>query len=158
LLFSVWDRISENEFADVVTQALAEIFPDDPPRFLAHTPHGHHDEAQTRHELKAAGFSDISVGPVDVTSKAPSPRDPAVAYCEGTPLRNEIEASDPSGLEHATAQATAALARKYGNGAIWADTGACDQCGGLIAEFRCFAESEKRFTLPSPRSFFPVHR
>jgi SAM-dependent methyltransferase len=31
-MFNVWDRISENEFADVVTQALAAIFPDDPPR------------------------------------------------------------------------------------------------------------------------------
>lgn len=36
--FSVWDRISENEFADVVTQALATFFPQDPPRFLARTP------------------------------------------------------------------------------------------------------------------------
>src|SRR5215468_3705111 len=42
-LFNVWDRISENEFADVVTQSLADLFPHDPPRFLARTPHGHHD-------------------------------------------------------------------------------------------------------------------
>jgi hypothetical protein len=55
---------------------------------------------------------------VDDISKAPSPRDPAVAYCEGTPLRNEIEARDPTGLEHATTQATAALARRFGNGPI----------------------------------------
>jgi ubiquinone/menaquinone biosynthesis C-methylase UbiE len=33
-LFSVWDRIEENVFADDVTNALAEIFPNDPPRFL----------------------------------------------------------------------------------------------------------------------------
>jgi ubiquinone/menaquinone biosynthesis C-methylase UbiE len=117
-VFSVWDRISENEFADVVTQALAKIFPNDPPRFLARTPHGHHDEEQIRRELKAAGFSDIAVAAVDETSKAPSPRDPAVAYCQGTPLRNEIEARDPPGLEHATAQTTAALARRFGNGPI----------------------------------------
>jgi SAM-dependent methyltransferase len=32
-LFSVWDRIEENAFADDVTNALAKIFPDDPPRF-----------------------------------------------------------------------------------------------------------------------------
>lgn len=42
LLFNVWDRIEENEFADVVTTALASRFPDDPPRFLARTPHGYH--------------------------------------------------------------------------------------------------------------------
>ena len=41
--FNVWDRIEDNEFADVVTQALAAVFPDDPPRFMARTPHGYHD-------------------------------------------------------------------------------------------------------------------
>ena len=41
--FNVWDRISENEFADTVTEALAAVFPHDPPRFLARTPHGYHD-------------------------------------------------------------------------------------------------------------------
>ena len=41
--FNVWDRIEDNEFADVVTQALAGMFPNDPPRFMARTPHGYHD-------------------------------------------------------------------------------------------------------------------
>jgi ubiquinone/menaquinone biosynthesis C-methylase UbiE len=40
-IFSVWDRIDENEFSDVITNALAAMFPEDPPRFLARTPHGH---------------------------------------------------------------------------------------------------------------------
>jgi ubiquinone/menaquinone biosynthesis C-methylase UbiE len=39
--FSVWDRIEENEFADVATTALESVFPDAPPRFLARTPHGY---------------------------------------------------------------------------------------------------------------------
>lgn len=30
-LFNVWDRIEDNEFADCVTQALASLFPNDPP-------------------------------------------------------------------------------------------------------------------------------
>ena len=42
-LFNVWDRIEVNVFADDVTNALAKIFPNDPPRFLARTPHGYHD-------------------------------------------------------------------------------------------------------------------
>ena len=33
LLFNVWDRIEENEFADAVTATLAEVFPEDPPAF-----------------------------------------------------------------------------------------------------------------------------
>ena len=116
--FSVWDRIEDNEFADVVTQAMAEIFPDDPPRFLARTPHGHHDAERIRADLKTAGFWDISIEGVDARSRASSPRDPAIAYCQGTPLRNEIEARDPSGLERATQHAADALRRRFGNGAV----------------------------------------
>ena len=117
-IFNVWDGISENEFADVVTQALAVIFPNDPPRFMARTPHGYHDVEQIREQLRGAGFAEIAIDAVSEKSKAPSPRDAAVGFCEGTPLRNEIEARDASGLEHATAQATAALARRFGNGPI----------------------------------------
>src|SRR5712691_5587099 len=116
--FSVWDRISENEFADVVTQALASVFPHDPPRFMARTPHGYHDVERIREELNAVGFRNISVDAVDAISKASSPRDPAIAYCQGTPLRNEIEARDASRLEAATDQAAEALARRFGTGAI----------------------------------------
>ncbi len=116
--FNVWDRISENEFADVVTQALANIFPHDPPRFMARTPHGYHDEKQIRAELKAAGFTDVSFEAVDARSKAPSAREPAIGYCQGTPLRSEIEARDASGLEKATNHAADALARRFGSGAV----------------------------------------
>ena len=117
-VFNVWDRISENEFADVVTQALAEIFPDDPPLFLARTPHGYHDADKIRRELNDAGFTNISVDSVEHRSRAASPRDPAIAYCQGTPLRNEIEARDASRLSEATDRAAEAMARRFGRGAV----------------------------------------
>jgi ubiquinone/menaquinone biosynthesis C-methylase UbiE len=116
--FNVWDRISENEFADVVTQALATLFPQDPPRFMARIPHGYHDVETIRAELTAAGFAEISVVTVDGKSRASSPRDPAIAYCEGTPLRNEIEARDASRLQAATRTAAEALERRIGKGPI----------------------------------------
>ena len=108
----------KNEFADVVTEALAVLFPNDPPRFMARIPHGYHDVEQIRQELKAAGFTNVLIEAVDGKSKAPSPRDPAVAYCQGTPLRNEIVARDASRLEEATQKAAEALARRFGTGAI----------------------------------------
>ncbi len=116
--FNVWDRISENEFADVVTQALAALFPHDPPRFLARTPHGYHDVERIREELNEAGFTSISVEAVAERSKAASPREAAIAYCQGTPLRNEIAARDAARLEDATKQAADALAQRFGRGAI----------------------------------------
>jgi ubiquinone/menaquinone biosynthesis C-methylase UbiE len=116
--FNVWDKISENDFADTVTQALVAVFPDDPPRFMARTPHGYYDVEQIRAELNVAGFTTISVDAVDDISKAPSPSHPAVAYCQGTPLRNEIEARDASRLQEATQLATDAVALRYGSGAV----------------------------------------
>jgi ubiquinone/menaquinone biosynthesis C-methylase UbiE len=117
-IFNVWGDIAANDFADTVTQTMAEVFPQDPPRFLARTPHGHHDADKIRSELTAAGFADITIETVDAVSKASSPRDPAVAYCQGTPLRAEIEARGAPGLEAATEKAAQALAKKFGTGAI----------------------------------------
>jgi hypothetical protein len=41
-----------------------------------------------------------------------------VAYCEGTPLRSEIEARDPSRLGEATDAAEEAIAERFGQGAV----------------------------------------
>jgi hypothetical protein len=51
-------------------------------------------------------------------SSAPSPRHPAVAYCQGTPLRNEIEERDADLLEHVTDRATEAIAERFGSGEV----------------------------------------
>src|SRR6476646_5016905 len=117
-LFNVWDRIEENVFANDVTNALAEVFPDDPPRFLARTPHGYHDTARIRGDLEQAGFSDVIIVTRAEQSRASSPRVPAVAYCQGTPLRNEIEARDPGKLEAANAHAASAIASRHGEGEV----------------------------------------
>ncbi len=118
-LFNVWDRIETNEFADVVTQALADVFPHDPPRFLARTPHGCHDLAALARELARAGFeAPPQRDTVDARSRAPSGREPAIAYCQGTPLRREIEARGAPGLAAATAAAAAALEARFGPGPV----------------------------------------
>jgi SAM-dependent methyltransferase len=115
LLFNVWDRIEENEFADTVTTALEALFPNDPPRFLARTPHGYHDLAVVERDLKDGGFvSPPDVRTIALRSTATSPRIPALAYCQGTPLRNEIEARDGSRLVEATDLAAAAIAQRFG--------------------------------------------
>lgn len=116
-LFSVWDRIEENVFADDVMKALAQMFPDDPPRFMARTPHGYHDTTLIRGDVEAAGFSRVTIETKAEQSRAPSPRFAAIAYCQGTPVRDEIEARAGK-LEVATDRAEAALASRHGRGAI----------------------------------------
>ncbi|MEK1901311.1 MAG: class I SAM-dependent methyltransferase [Rhizobium sp.] len=117
-LFNVWDRIEENVFADDVTNALARMFPDDPPRFLARTPHGYHDKALIRAELEEAGFSHVVIETKAEHSRASSPRIPALAYCHGTVLRSEIEARAPGKLDVATDCAASAIADRHGDGEI----------------------------------------
>lgn len=117
-VFNVWDRIEDNEFAHEVTEAVAELFPDDPPRFLARTPHGYHDVALIRGELTSAGFREITVATLADVSRAPSPAVAAEAYCQGTPLRNDIEKRDAGLLQLATDRAAEAIARRHGNGAV----------------------------------------
>src|SRR4051812_943103 len=117
-LFNVWDRIEYNEFAACVTDALAALFPDDPPRFLARTPHGYHEPERVRADLTAAGFTRVSIQGVEHRSRAPSAREVAVAFCQGTPLRSEVEGRDRSRLDEATERAAQAVAAIVGTDAV----------------------------------------
>lgn len=118
-IFNVWDRIQENEFADTVTTALEKFFPDDPPRFLTRTPYGYDDAAIIKQDLAAGGFtSSAAITTLPARSRAAAPEIPAVGYCQGTPLRNEIEARDPSRLAEATATAAEAIANRFGRGPV----------------------------------------
>jgi SAM-dependent methyltransferase len=118
-LFSVWDRIEDNEFADVVTAELATLYPADPPRFLARTPHGYSDRATIERDVSAGGFSrPVRFVTLTERSRAASAEVAALAYCQGTPVRNEIEARDPGGLAGATARAAEAVRRRFGADAV----------------------------------------
>lgn len=118
-IFNVWDRIEENEFADTVTTALASVFPRDPPRFLIRIPSGYHDRATIEQDLVKGGFTSVpEVATVAARSRAESAAVVAMAYCQGTPLRSEIEARDANRLGEATDIAAAALAQRFGSGAV----------------------------------------
>jgi SAM-dependent methyltransferase len=117
-VFNAWDRIERNEFALTVAEALATVFPEDPPRFMARVPHGYHDVALIASDVARGGFATPAIETVAARSRAGSARDPAIAYCQGTPWRNEIEARDASKLAAATDAAEAAIAKRFGRGAV----------------------------------------
>lgn len=118
-IFNTWDQIKENEFANTVTTALESLFPEDPPRFLARTPHGYWDPLTIRRDLAVGGLTGVpQITTVAARSRAESAWVPAIAYCQGTPLRNEIEARDPSLLGEATDIAAEAVAQQFGRGAV----------------------------------------
>lgn len=117
-VFNVWDRIEDNVLTHEATVALGKMFPDDPPRFMIRTPHGYHDKAVIRSDLERAGFRDISIETRSDISRAPSAEYVAIALCQGTPLRSEIEARDASKLQAATDFVAEALRTRHGSGAV----------------------------------------
>ncbi|PZM09193.1 class I SAM-dependent methyltransferase [Rhizobium tubonense] len=116
--FNVWDGLATNDFARVITETLADIFPNDPPRFMARTPHGYSDTEIIRAQLDEAGFRSIAIETLERESKATSAEQAAVTYCQGTPLRNEIEERNPSGLEATTWKVAEILRKRFGTGVI----------------------------------------
>jgi SAM-dependent methyltransferase len=114
-LFTVWDAIEHNELADVVTEAVAAMFADDPPDFLPRTPYGYFHEATIQADVAAGGFlSPAGFDVVEARSRARTADGPAIGFCQGTPLRTEIAARDPSRLAEATAVATVAIEERFG--------------------------------------------
>jgi ubiquinone/menaquinone biosynthesis C-methylase UbiE len=119
LLFNVWDRIETSEFTKVVSDVVAQSFPQNPPDFIARIPHGYYDENVIRRDLQAAAFSHpATFETVTKISRASSARIPAIAFCQGTPIRNEIEARDAKRLAEVTDASEQALLRRFGSGAI----------------------------------------
>jgi len=117
-LFNAWDRIEANDFALAVSEVIGRMFPADPSSFMARTPHGYHDPDLIRAQLSEAGFSSSTVEPLEIEGVAASPRDAAIAFCQGTPLRNEIETRDAKRLDEVTRAVAAAMEKQFGPGPV----------------------------------------
>jgi hypothetical protein len=105
----------------VVTRHMAARLPDstNPPRFLSRLPHGYFDQGTIVTALSQGGFTGTPVfETVTAQSPAESPRFVATAFCQGTPLCNEIEARDASTLAEATDIVTAAIGQRFGMGQV----------------------------------------
>jgi ubiquinone/menaquinone biosynthesis C-methylase UbiE len=117
-LFNVWDKIEANELAAIANATIAGMFPDNPSVFMARTPHGYNDIEKITSTLKAAGFESVVAEVVAKRSHAASARDAAMGYCQGTPMRSEIESRDAAKLTLATDLCEQNIIAKFGTGAI----------------------------------------
>jgi ubiquinone/menaquinone biosynthesis C-methylase UbiE len=117
-LFAVWDRLSTNEFVTIASAALSRRFPDDPPKFMERAPHGYFDTDAIMDALQRAGFAEASAETVDKIATAKTALDAATGYCQGNPLRAEIEARAAGSLQSVTEDVAGALAERFGDGQI----------------------------------------
>ncbi len=109
-----FDRLDINPVPKAAGDAVAALFPDDPPAYMERGPFSYVDPTLIAHDLVAAGFTNIKLETVVVTSRVRA-RDAAAGLVLGSPFRSEIERRDPSALDRALHAVTAALARWDGN-------------------------------------------
>ena len=119
LLFNVWDRIEENTVTETVSAALDTLYPSDPPRFMQRVPHGYSDTAVIARDLADGGFdAQPRIETIAKRGHAESADIAAMAFCQGTPLRGEIEARHGATLDEATSACAAAIRARFGDSAI----------------------------------------
>jgi len=115
-LFTTWDTLETHVVEAAVIDAMAELFPQNPPDFLRRVPHGYADQDQIRADVEDAGFDRVELERVGLTGHASSAATLAEGYCLGTPLRFELaERGDPADVVEPLA---AALTARFGHGVV----------------------------------------
>ncbi len=117
-VFNVPGALQQNPVADCLQAAMDELFPANPPRFIADGLHGYADNAMIDDDLTHAGFTEAIYTVVDLPLVAASANEVATGYCLGTSLRDELEQRTRGDLEGAVRAATLALQDHFGSGPI----------------------------------------
>jgi ubiquinone/menaquinone biosynthesis C-methylase UbiE len=107
-LVVTFDRLERNPIPEAAGKAVAALFPADPPRYMETGPFSYADPALIKSDLQAAGFADIQIETVTLSSRVTAP-DAAQGLVLGSPFRAEIEQRDPASLERALDAVTDAL-------------------------------------------------
>jgi hypothetical protein len=115
LIFSVWDDIATTPVMKAVVDALIERNPQHPLWFLERTPCGYCDPTVIRRDVQAAGFGQCTIETVTLTGHVSSADQPAIGLCQGSPLRAEIEAADPEGVDVVTKMVATSIQRRFGD-------------------------------------------
>ena len=107
------------------SRALSALYPGQGSWFLERTFHGYGDPAAIAADLAAAGLAADAIETVVLRGPVASAEGLATGFCQGTPMRAEIEALEPGGLARATEAAAAAIAAAFGPGPFEAVLSAC---------------------------------
>jgi SAM-dependent methyltransferase len=115
LELAVWDAIERNDFGAAVAEAMTELFPEDPPRFLERMPFSYADPEAIVADLVAGGFAaPAELEAVEHRCRAATPEVVASAFCGGTPVRDQLQAGDGDRLRRAITGAARLLADRFG--------------------------------------------
>ena len=113
-VFSVWDAVETVPFTAGLYEELVALWPDDPPDFFTRVPYGYHDGDVIRADLAAAGFTEVVIERVALTSTAQSTAGYTDGYCYGTPLRFAL--SERGDLDEIAARLRERMTARWGEG------------------------------------------
>lgn len=108
-LLITFDDLARNPVPRAAGEAVAALMPDDPPQYMQQGPFSYTDPTSVEGDLVAAGFTDVDVDTVALTSRVDA-RDAAQGMVLGSPFRAEIAQRDPSALDRALEAVVHALA------------------------------------------------
>ena len=106
---AIWDRLDANPASEAVNDAVAQLYPHDPPSFLARTPFGYADPEWIERDLRAAGFDHIRIDTVRLRGQSLPAHVAAQGLVAGCPLAAEVQERNPDGLQAAVDASTRAL-------------------------------------------------
>ncbi len=116
VLLATWGPAMEHDFAVALMATLERIFPGDAPQFLVSIPHGYYDPDVITADVEAGGLVCHGIHRVTLDGEASSAADLANGFCNGTPLRAEIQ--DRGDLESLTAAIVAEMESQLGTGPV----------------------------------------
>ena len=88
-LANAWHSLAENPAHRAIHEAVAALFPEDPPRFLE-TPYGYHDRPRMLADAAAGGFTEMQLDEVRLQGHAPSAHDLVTGFVRGSPLTHDL--------------------------------------------------------------------
>jgi ubiquinone/menaquinone biosynthesis C-methylase UbiE len=97
-LLAIWDRIERNPLSNLAHETMRRQFPDNPPMFMKRGPFSYHDPEWIERDLRAAGFGEIDIETVELSSRSPSAEDAARGLTYGSPMGVELEEYGPDAL------------------------------------------------------------
>ncbi len=111
-----FNRLDLNPVPKAAGEAVVALFADDPPNYMDRGPFSYSDPARIKQDLLAAGFRDVEIETVELSSRV-NARDAAQGLVFGSPLRSVIEKRAPSALDRAADAVAQALAQWDGKDA-----------------------------------------
>lgn len=115
-LLVTFNRLELNPIPKAAQDAVGTLFAHDPLDYMERGPFSYADPARIKHDLLAAGFADVEIETIELSSRL-NARDTARGLVFGSPFRSDIERRDPSALDRAADAVVQALVRWDGKNA-----------------------------------------